>query len=74
CDSFVRAGNRVYQTDEKVGKGKEYQQRPAKPRCLHSRQFLTEPTSHVVGITNFVCEHYYNVGSPFGNFNLAGQK
>ena len=60
----------MYQTDEKVGKGKEHQQRPAKTRCLQSWQFLTGLTSHIVGLANFFCEHYYNVGSPSENLLL----
>lgn len=44
--------------DEKVSKGKEHQQRPAKCRRLPSRQLLIGVTSHAVRIANLACKHH----------------
>src|SRR5678815_762281 len=60
------------QTDEKIGKSKQHQQRPAKSGCLQSCQSLTDLTFHILRLANSIGEHYYNVSPRPGNSSVFG--
>lgn len=69
-ENFVGARNGMGETDEKISKSKERQERPAKSRRSQSRQYSTDVTFHDVSLANSICEHYYNVRNTGGNFGL----